>query len=247
MEITIRIKLIVLLSIINFFSFNLYAKAEFPFEIALRGNYIQSDKSIQLNDKVLSLNTASAGVELSKEIIRNITVFGNLGVGYSPKETATFAGAIVSGPVDTNSYGYGIKYNWLLDSLNLGFKIDYLSNSADGSFSGFRNNKPVTASADYDFTMQRQEIKTEYPISNTIIRAGLGQYEWKINGLAKGVLDQGIRASTRANGSGDDNYYRLGLDIDSGLFVTNIDFYNYNLKASNKVNLNEITIKFSRK
>ena len=95
--------------------------------------------------------------------------------------------------------------------------------------------------------MQRQEIKTEYPINNTVIRAGLGQYKWKINGLAKGILDQGIRASTRANGSGDDNYYRLGLDIDSGLFVTNIDFYNYNLTASNKVNLNEITIKFSLK
>ena len=55
MEMTIRIKLIVLLSVINFFSFYLYAKADFPFEIALRGNYIKSDKSIKLNDKVLSL------------------------------------------------------------------------------------------------------------------------------------------------------------------------------------------------
>ena len=91
--------------------------------------------------------------------------------------------------------------------------------------------------------MQRQEISTEYQLNNSAsLKVGLGQYTWKINGLAKGVLDQGIRVSTKANGNGDDNYYLLGGKINFGSIQTKINYYNYYLTASNKVNLNEINI-----
>lgn len=224
-------------------------KSKLTFSIV--GNYSKTSNPIRVKDKTFTFKTGSVGIQGVVDLDQYGEFYLQYGIGRSPSEEATFASAIVNGPIDINSYGFGYIYPhdivntpWSVD-----FKINKTINKHNGdNLTGFRYDKPVTANVDATSSFVRSSIGFNYQMNNDVIlTAGVGMNNWQISAKAKGTFNNspGVRFSTDTDANGVDPFYF----IESLFSIMDRDF-NIGIQRSNLTTdsdniLNEVYAKVS--
>jgi hypothetical protein len=177
---------------------------------AVVSDYSKTGSPIRVKDKTFTFQTGSIGIQAAFSSDQYGELFVKYGLGHSSSESATFAAAEVSGPIDIKSFGYGYVYPYAIPNSDFGldFRISKTSNNHDGEgFSGFRYDEPVTASIDATSSFTRGSIALNYQVNEDVeLTAGVGVHDWDISAKAKGsfVDSSGIRFSTDTEANGTD-------------------------------------------
>ena len=102
------------------------------FDVALVADYAQSKDGIEIDSKTFTFKTGSLGVRTAYRTDNLGHFFATAGLGYAPSETATFAGASVSGPLHVQSYSLAFIYPYLFPQRN--FFFDHHNRTRDVIF-----------------------------------------------------------------------------------------------------------------
>jgi len=90
------------------------------------GNYSKTNNPIRVKDKAFTFQTGSIGIRGALDLDQYGELYLQYGIGRSPSEEAIFAGAIVSGAIDIDSYGFGYIYPY--DIVNTPWSVDFKIN-----------------------------------------------------------------------------------------------------------------------
>ena len=214
-------------------------------------DFSKTKNDIRIKDKTFTFQTGSIGVQAALSSDQYGEFFVKYGLGNSSSESATFAGAEVSGPIDIESFGYGYVYPYAIPNSDFGldFRISKTTNKHDGgSFSGFRYDEPVTASIEATSSFTRSSIALNYQVNEDVeLTAGIGVYDWDISAKAKGsfVDSSGIRFSTDAEASGDDRFHFIESTFPVMDRIINLGFRQSSLNTDSQNTLREIYAKIS--
>lgn len=215
------------------------------FSVSIVGDYAQSKDEIQIQAKTFTFKTGSLGVRVAYHTDKLGQFFAIAGLGYSPSETATFAGASVSGPLQVRSHTLGFIYPYSFSNSDFGidFRMSTTTNNHYGSnLTGLKSDRPVTASVDATSVFNRGSLGVNYrAMGDIILAAGIGAYDWKISATGDGSFDSsGIHFSTSVEASGRDQFHYLEASFPYNKSMMNIGLRRSNLNADNNTVLLEI-------
>ena len=104
------------------------AESKVDYSSELIASYSEADKRIRVDNRFASFRAGGAGLRVEAEHDKYGMLYGSLGFGYSPKETASYYGSSLSGPANSFFYGAGYSYNYDLNHrYKLSFVTDYIS------------------------------------------------------------------------------------------------------------------------
>jgi hypothetical protein len=186
------------------------------YELSAIASYTEASSQILVLDKRASFRAGGIGLKFGVEHATLGSLYASWGGGYSPRESASFLGAEVDGPADSEFFGIGYAYKHQFDSqYAIGFQSDYVSYDIGGDFAGERQGVPVTAQIDSDISLTDLAVSLHYSKSPQLrFRVGLGASHWSIDATADGTLGSSIRASTDAGTDGWDGLLFLGAETD---------------------------------
>jgi hypothetical protein len=208
-------------------------------------SYSEADKRIQVDDKFASFRAGGAGVRVEAEHDKYGMLYGSLGFGYSPKETASYSGSSLSGPA--NSYFYGAGYSYYYDlnhRYKLSFVTDYISHDISADVTGEARGLPATATVTSAMSLFDTTVALRYSFTRDVhMIIGAGLRKWDLEALAEGTLGDSIGATSEVSANGRDPisylgfefkvknvpvkaYYRRSqMNADNSLIVHGIDFH----------------------
>jgi len=197
-------------------------------------DYSKTNNPIRVKDKTFTFKTGSIGIQGEVDLDQYGEFYLQYGIGRSPSEEATFVGAIVSGAINIESYGFGYIYPYDITDTpwSIDFKINKTMNKHNGdNFTGFRSDSPVTVSIDAESSFVRSSIGFNYKLTKDVsLTAGAGMNNWQISAKAKGAFDNapGVRFSTDTDANGVDPFYF----VESSFSIMDRDF-NIGIQRSN--------------
>ena len=214
------------------------------FSVGLLTSYSQAADSLQIDGKSASFKTGGVGLKLGVDTDSLGLFYTVAGGGYLPKQSASFAGAVLTGPADSLFYGVGYSYKFPINNrLELSLVADYVSYDIKGDLEGEAFSMPVTADVDSEVTMFDTSISMHYAMSPQVTAVlGAGLKHWTLEATADGLLGNGIRASTSANASNTDPQYYLGAEFSIANFPVGVYYRRSTLKADSAVALNGLDI-----
>jgi hypothetical protein len=220
--------------------------SESKINFSIVSDFAKTKNDIRIKDKTFTFQTGSIGIQAAFSSDQYGELFVKYGLGHSSSESATFAAAEVSGPIDIKSFGYGYVYPYAIPNSDFGldFRISKTSNNHDGEgFSGFRYDEPVTASIDATSSFTRGSIALNYQVNEDVeLTAGVGVHDWDISAKAKGsfVDSSGIRFSTDTEANGTDRFHYLEASFPMMDRTMNLGIRRSNLNTDTQNVLREI-------
>jgi len=215
------------------------------FDVALVADYAQSKDGIEIDSKTFTFKTGSLGVRTAYRTENLGHFFATAGLGYAPSETATFAGASVSGPLHVQSYSLAFIYPYLFPNSDFGIDLraSTTTNKHNGNrLTGFKSGKAVTASVGATSNFNRSSLGVNYFGANDLaLSAGIGVYDWKLSATGNGSFDTSdINFSTSAEAVGRDKYYYLEANMPIAMGNLELGLRRSDLTADNKTVLMEV-------
>ena len=188
--------------------------APMTYELSAIASHTEASSHILVLDKRASFRAGGVGLKFGVDHTRFGSVYGTVGGGYSPQESASFLGAEVGGSADSQFFGFGYAYQYQLDSqYALGLQSDYVSYDISGDFEGDRRGVPVAAEIDSDISLTDFAVSLHYSKSSQLrFRWGVGASHWSIDASAEGTLGDSIRATTDASTDGWDGLLFFGMN-----------------------------------
>ena len=192
------------------------ASDENPIEFSteLIASYSEADKRIEVDNRFASFRAGGAGVRVNAEHERYGMAYGSLAFGYSPKETASYAGSSLSGPASSVFYGVGYSYQ---HNLNHRYKLilaaDYVSHDISADVTGIARSLPTTATVTSDMSMFDTTLALRYSFTRDIhLTMGAGNRKWDIYALANGIIGDAIGATSEVSADGRDPIAFIGFE-----------------------------------
>lgn len=218
------------------------AESDFDYALSLTTSYSEASQSVRILDKYASFRTGGGGLKLEVSHSGYGGLYVGAGGGYSPKETASFVGANVSGSATSTFYEYGYSHEYAVSAAGgLVFAVDYVAYDITGDFSGDRAGVPVTAQITSDISTTNFSLAWRQSFSDQVhVSLGLGRSRWAIEALAKGSLGQSIRATTEARAVGEDPLYFIKAEVYAFGYPLDVRYQRSALSADNSVALNAI-------
>ncbi|MFW2422383.1 MAG: hypothetical protein ACN4EJ_07195 [Porticoccaceae bacterium] len=216
-------------------------------EIAALVDYRDTNEQISIDGKKASFRVGGAGLKLQFNHASLGSIYTSRGIGYSPKESASFLGANLSGPADSTFYGGGYEYSYLITANSkLVLSIDYVKHAIESSVSGYRADQAVFADIDSDITVTDTILAWKYTLTeNLSVSAGLGAIKWKVEADAIGTLGDSIRASTDVSANGTDSAQKLKIEYTGFSLPISAQYQRSLLKADNSATLQAFTFELS--
>ena len=220
------------------------AESDFDYALSLTASYSEASQSVRILDKYASFRTGGGGLKLEVSHSHYGGLYLGAGGGYSPKETASFVGANVSGPAKSTFYEYGYSREYAVSATGgLVFAVDYVAYDITGDFSGDRAEVQVSAQIASDISTTNFSLAWRQSLSDQVrVSLGLGRSLWSIEALAKGSLGQSIRATTEARADGEDPLYFIEAEVNAFGYPLDIRYQRSALRADNSVALNAIQL-----
>lgn len=181
----------------------------------LIASYSDSSKNIRIGKKTASFRAGGAGFRFNAKHDRYGLVYGSLGVGYSPKETATLSGSTLSGPASSYFYGAGYQYHHRLNHrYRLSFVADYVDHDISSDVTGDVRGLPAVAIVTSDVSMFDTSVSLRYAFTRDVrITLGSGFRKWDIEALASGTVDDSIQVTSEALADGRNRLNYIGLEF----------------------------------
>lgn len=191
------------------------AESKIDYSAELIASYSEADKRIQVDDKFASFRAGGAGLRVEAEHDKYGMLYGSLGFGYSPKETASYSGSSLSGPADSIFYGAGYRYNYNLNHrYKLTFSTDYVAHDISADITGEARGLPATATVTSDMSMFDTMLALRYSFTRDIhMIVGTGVRKWDLQALAEGTLGDSIGATSEVSADGRDPISYIGVEF----------------------------------
>jgi len=221
------------------------AESETGLSLSLLTSYSQSASSLEVDGRSASFRTGGAGLKLDFDTRDVGSFYASAGGGYLPKQSASFAGVVLSGPADSVFYGAGYSYNYALnDRLALSLIADYVSYDINGDLKGEAFSMPVRADIESRVTMLDTSAALRLTMSpNVKAVLGAGTKRWTLDAEADGVIGDSIAASTSVNAYSTDPQFYLGVEFTISNVPVDIYYHRTTLEADNSVALNGVDIR----
>lgn len=221
------------------------AESNIDYSAELIASYSEADKRIKVDDKFASFRAGGAGLRVEAEHDKFGMLYGSLGFGYSPKETASYQGSSLSGPAESVFFGAGYRYDYFLNQrYRLSFTTDYIAHDISADIAGDVSGLPTTATVTSDMSMLDTTLSLRYSFTRDVhMIIGSGVRKWDLEALAEGVIGGIIGATSEVSADGKDPisylgvefkiknvpvkaYYRRSeLNADNSLIVHGVDFH----------------------
>jgi hypothetical protein len=241
-----RIRFVVgLTSAVLFQSSLAVAESKIDYSAELIASYSEANKRILVDSKFASFRAGGAGLRVEAEHDKYGMLYGSLGFGYSPKETASYSGSTLSGPANSIFYGLGYRYYYDLNHrYKLTFSTDYIAHDISADITGETEGLLTKAKVTSDMSMFDTTLALRYTFTRDIhVIFGTGVRKWDLQALAKGTIGDSIGATSDVSADGKDPisyigaefkvkdvpvkvYYRRSkLTADNSLTVHGLDFH----------------------
>lgn len=221
------------------------AESKIDYSAELIASYSEADKRIQVDNRFASFRAGGAGVRVEAEHDKYGMLYGSLGFGYSPKESASYYGSSLSGPANSSFYGAGYSYYYDLNHrYKLSFVTDYISHDISADVTGEARGLPATATVTSAMSLFDTTVALRYSFTRDVhMIIGAGLRKWDLEALAEGTLGDSIGATSEVSANGRDPisylgfefkvknvpvkaYYRRSqMNADNSLIVHGIDFH----------------------
>ena len=221
------------------------AESQIDYSAELIASYSEADKRIKVDDRFASFRAGGAGLRAEAETDKFGMLYGSLGYGYSPKETASYSGSSLSGPASSFFFGAGYRYD---HDLNHRYKLrlttDYISHDISADISGDVRGLPGIATVTSEMNLFDTMLALRYSFTRDIhVTIGTGMRKWDLQALAEGTIGGVIGATSEVSAEGKDPisyigaefkvknvpvkvfYRRSQLQADNSLVVHGLDFH----------------------
>jgi hypothetical protein len=223
------------------------AESKIDYSVDLIGSYSEADKQIKVNNKFSSFRAGGAGLRVEAEHDDYGLVYGSLGFGYSPKETATYSGSSLSGPANSVFYGVGYSYDYdLSHRYKLIFTTDYVAHDISADVTGQARGLPATAKVTSDMSMLDTALALRYSFTRDVhMVVGTGVRKWNLAALAEGTLGDSIGASTSVSANGSDPLSYIGVEFKVKNLPVKAYYRRSQLNADNSLTVHGLDIHIS--
>lgn len=191
------------------------AESKIDYSAELIASYSEADKRIQVDNRFASFRAGGAGLRVEAEHDKYGMLYGSLGLGYSPKETASYYGSNLSGPADSFFYGAGYSYHYdLSHRYKLSFVTDYISHDISADVTGEARGLPTTATVTSEMSLFDTTVALRYSFTRDVhMIVGTGVRKWDLHALAEGTIGDSIGATSEVSADGSDPISYLGFEF----------------------------------
>ena len=220
------------------------AESKIDYSAELIASYSEADKRIQVGNKFATFRAGGAGFRIEAEHDKYGMLYGSLGFGYSPNETASYSGSSLSGPASSFFYGAGYRYGHQLNHrYKLIFSTDLVVHDITGDLNGDVRGLPAVAEITSDISMQDMTLALRYSISRDLhVSFGTGTRNWKLDALADGTIGGEIAATSQFTVEGRDQLQYIGFEFGISNVPVEVYYRRSGLNADNSVSVHEIEI-----
>lgn len=220
------------------------AESKVDYSAELIASYSEADKRIQVGNRFATFRSGGAGFRVEAEHDKYGMLYGSLGFGYSPNETASFSGSNLSGPASSIFYGAGYRYDYQLNQrYKLIFSTDMVVHDIAGDLEGEVRGSPAVAEITSDISMQDMTLALRYSVTRDFhVSLGAGTRKWKLDALADGTINTVIDATSQVSVEGQDPLQYIGFEFDISNVPVEAYFRRSSLDADNSVTVHEIEI-----
>jgi len=222
--------------------------AESTFDYSVSGivTYSEADEQVKIDGKSASFRAGGAGLRFGAQHDQYGTFYGSFGAGYSPKESASYSGSVLSGPAHGYFYGAGYSYEHDLSlRYKLTFSTDYVAHDITGDLEGEALGLPTVATITSDVSMLDLALALRYSFSRDLhLSFGAGIREWQLDAFADGIIGDSIRATTQVEAGGTDPLYFLSLEFDVMDIPVKASYLRSELSADNSLVVHGLDFKF---
>lgn len=221
------------------------AESKINYSSELIASYSEADKRIQVDNRFASFRAGGAGLRVEADHDKYGMLYGSLGYGYSPKETASYSGSSLSGPASSTFFGAGYHYHYDLNHrYKLSFATDYITHDISADITGEVRGLPGIATVTSEMSLFDATLALRYSFTRDIhITIGTGVRKWDLQALAEGTVGGVIGATSEVSADGKDPisyigaefkvknvpvkvfYRRSQLQADNSLVVHGLDFH----------------------
>ena len=221
-----------------------WAQSYIDWTLELATSYSQSEESIVVDGKSASFRTGGAGLKINADTASLGSLYIVAGGGYLPKQSASFAGVVLTGPADSLFYGVGYDYQFpISDRLSLVMAADYVSYDISGDLKGEAFAMPVVASIDSTVAMTDISLGVRYALSPSLSAVlGGGVKHWSLKAEADALIGDSLTASTSVDASNTDSQFYAGIEFTVSDVPVDVYYRRSTLNADNSVTLNGLEI-----
>jgi hypothetical protein len=223
------------------------AESKIDYSAELIASYSEANKRIKVDGKFASFRAGGAGLRVEAEHDKYGMLYGSLGFGYSPKETASYSGSSLSGPANSIFYGVGYRYYYDLNQrYKLTFATDYIAHDISADIAGETEGLLTKAKVTSDMSMFDTTLAIRYTFTRDIhVIVGTGVRKWDLQALAKGSIGDSIGATSDVSADGKDPISYIGAEFKVKDVPVKVYYRRSKLNADNSITVHGLDFHIS--